>query len=103
MAKYRALRRALRYLVWFVYKRVVTLLSVYFQPNSLSSAVILFAKARSAMTLENAGYHVGPGEAAVLARKASVASCLRLAAANTSGAAELLLAGTGCLRVGRRS
>ncbi len=55
MAKYRALRRALRYLVWFVYKRVVTLLSLYFQPNSLSSAVILFAKAQSAMTLENAG------------------------------------------------
>ena len=43
------------------------------------------------MTLENAGYHVDPGEAAVLARRASVASCPRLAAANTSGAAELLL------------
>ena len=46
---------------WFVYKTALTLLSVYFQPNSLSSAVINSRRAQSAMTLENAGYHVDPG------------------------------------------
>ena len=43
------------------------------------------------MAPENRGYHVDACEAAVLACSASVGSCLRLAAANMSGAAELLL------------
>ena len=58
------------------------------------------------MAPENRGHHVDPGEHAVLARAVRGrlrAAGLHVAAANASGAAELLLHGTGCLRVGRRS
>jgi hypothetical protein len=51
---------------------------------------------------ENRGYHVDAGEAAVLARSASVASCLRLAAANLMSIAPELLVRSGCLWAGRR-
>ena len=56
------------------------------------------------MAPENRGHHVDPGEPAVLARAASDRlrpSGLHVATADTNGAAELLLQGTGCLRVGR--
>src|SRR5438034_9487183 len=58
------------------------------------------------MAPENGGHHVDPGQPALLARAASDrlrVSGLYVAAANTSGTAELLLQGTGCRRVGRRS